>query len=208
LPDPNRRRAAAAAFALAATPAAAHEALPGAAGLTAGLATPLAEPGLGVAALALAVLLLPDWPQRIRRGLPLHLAGLVLGLAAGRSLALSLPLEPLVLGLGIAATGLVALAGDRATPAALALLPLLGLGIGALALPDPGPADAVLATTLGALAGAHLPLLAGAGLTTALRSVLPGPAARQIMTTGTRIAAAWAAAIAGLLLAVLLRPSA
>ena len=209
MPDRTRRRAATvAAFALAATPAAAHGALSGTAGLAAGLATPLAEPGLGVAALALAVLLLPDWPGRIRRGLPLHLAGLALGLAAGRSLALSLPLELLGLGLGLAAGGLVALAGDRATPAALALLPPLGLGIGALALPDPGPAGAVLATTLGALAGAHLPLLAGAGLTAALSGVVRGPAARQILSTGTRIAAAWTAAIAGLLLALLLRPPA
>ena len=209
MPDLTRRRATtAAALAAAATPAAAHEALPGAAGLAAGLAAPLAEPGLGVAALALAVLLLPDWPGRIRRGLPLHLAGLALGLAAGRSLALSLPIEPLLLGLGLAAAGLAALAGDRATPAVLALLPLLGLGIGTLALADPGPAGAVLATTLGSLAGAHLPLLAGAGLTAGLRAALPAPAARQILTTGTRIAAAWAAAIAVLLLAVLLRPPA
>lgn len=188
--------------------AAAHGPVPGLDGLSHGLATPLAEPALGLAAIALLVLLIQDFPQRLRRGLPLHLAGVALGLVAGRALALALPLEPAMLALAGAAAGLAALAGDRATPAALALLPLLGLGTGALALPDPGPAGAVGATTLGALFGAYLPLLAGGGAVAALRDRFPGAAARHALGTGTRIAAAWTAAIAVLMLAFVLRPAA
>lgn len=189
-------------------PATAHGAVPGLDGFARGLATPLSEPALGLVALALLVLLIQDFPERLRRGLPLLLAGVALGLVAGRALALSLPLEPAVLAVVVAASGLAALAGERATAAALALLPLLGLATGALALADPGPAGAVAATTLGAGTGALLPLLAGGGALRALSHRFPAPAAQEILATGTRIAAAWTAAIGVLLLAFLLGPPA
>ena len=59
-------------------------------------------------------------------------------------------------------------------------------------------------TAAGALLGAHLPLLVGGGAITALRDRFDGP----VLATGIRIAAAWVAAIALLLLAFLLRPAA
>ena len=77
------------------------------------------------------------------------IAGFVIGLLAGRSLAGLADPTPWLLGCATLAAAVAALAGDRATPAALPLLAISGLAIGAAALPEPGPARDVLITTAG-----------------------------------------------------------
>lgn len=180
----------------------AHAPMPGLEGFYSGLAQPLREPALGLAALALVLLILQDFPRRLYRGGPVYGLGVALGLLAARPLAALLPLEPALLALAGLAAGLAALTGDRGTRPALALLPLLGLGIGATCVADPGPGTAVALTTLGTLAGTHLVLVWLGGAIDWARARTQSP----VLPLGLRVAASWLTAACVLLLAVLLRP--
>lgn len=197
-----RRAVLAAAFA-APLPAWAHSPVPGIEGFYGALALPLREPGLGLAAICLALLLMHDFPDRFARGWKLYVLAAFAGLIAARPLVATVPAEPALLALAATAGGLVALAGDRLTPVALLLTPLIGLAIGAAALPEPGPTRAVVLTTAGALVGAHLPMLVLCGAIDWLREKADGPPLR----IGLRVAASWLAALSILMLALVLRPA-
>lgn len=174
--------------------------MPGLDGVYAGFTVPLAEPAIGVLAVALRLLIGRDLPHRVTQGAPLYLAGLAAGLLAARPLTAVVPTEPALLALAALAGALSALTGDRATPLALGLLPMIGLGMGAACLPDPGPAAAMLGTGLGALAGAHIVLLPLCGAADMAFERLP----RGPVDIGLRIAASWLAALALLMLALVL----
>lgn len=174
-------------------------------GFLSALALPLTEPVAGLLALSLALLALPDWRARFDRAAPVALVCLGLGIVVAPALRESLPLTAFALAGVVAAGVLVALAGDRATaPAVVAAAPL-SLLLGAFARPDPGPPLDVAATLAGGTLALVLPTILLGGLTDWVREA---PGRRLAQERTLRIAAAWLAAVALMLGALLLQPAA
>ncbi len=200
----SRRPAAAGlACALAAPSAAhAHAAAPGIEGFLRATSLPVAEPLSGLVAMALALVLVADWRRRFDRAALPVLAAFVLGAALAR-----LPSVDTVMVAALAASALAAgwsaLAGDRGTAVAIALALPLALSLGVLARPDPGPPIDVAITTAGGIVGLALPTILLGGVVDWLREA---PGRHHITELGLRIAAAWVAAVAVMLLALSFRP--
>ena len=190
---------------LAALPGAAfaHGPVEGIEGFYTGLFHPLTTPAQLLGLIALSLLAAARWPC----GAPAVLAGVAAGLLAGAGAGLAgLPADgapPVLLGLATAAATLAALAARPPLPLAAPLALAAGGALGLISVPDPGPPRAVAFTLLGALAGAALLALYGAGGFGWLRARFPA----RWMEIGQRILAAWVAAVAILLLALAVAPS-
>lgn len=184
--------------------AGAHSALPGIEGFYLGLTHGIATPATLLATLATAVMAAQDWPRRFRLGWPLFAVCLALGLAGALVLDAELPLDAGLLGAAVLGGCFAALAAGRFTLAALPLLALSGLVLGAAGAPDDGARQDVAITMAGAFLGPNLALLLVGGALDLLREHLPGPAPDIAL----RVAASWLAAIALMLLALTARPMA
>jgi hypothetical protein len=184
------------AAALTASSAQAHSPVPGIEGFYLGLVHPLTAPAQLLALLGLGVLTGLLFPARYAL-----LGGMF---AAAFLTALALPLPDPWLDTGLFA--LAALAGTAAALlprqwlfwAAAALSAVTGAGLGLASIPDPGPATDRAVTMAGSAAGANLALLYLAGGIGWMRDRVRRP----WVTIALRVAAAWIAAIAGLMAAL------
>jgi len=181
----------------------AHSPLPGIEGFYAGLLHPLTAPEQILALLAVALLLAP----MARHGIARAWSAFALAAAAGIGLGqvgLATGQEGLVLlVLACLAASLGAL-GPKAPPASLgiALAGCAGLLLGILSTPDPGALEGTAITVFGSLVGVTVALLYAAGGLGWVLDRYRQPAVRL----GSRIAAAWVAAIALLMTAFALAP--
>ncbi len=182
---------------LAATPAAAHSPLPGISGFYSGLVHPLTTPDQVVALLAMGLLLGTHGLSRLVPAAWLLGIGLVLGLALTRP---GTDPGPALYGLAILAACLAALAPGRALPVALALAALAGLLLGAAAVPDGGPQRDRMITMAGSFVGVGMLSLYLAGIVDLLRRRVEP----SLLAVPLRVAAAWIAAIATIMLALVL----
>lgn len=198
---PRKHSALAAGAVLAAGPASAHSTLPGLEGFYAGITLPVAEPALGIATGALALAAAQAGTERIPRHTAVFLCALLAGFGAAATGVLTPPVEMALLGMALV-SALTTAAGLAGTVA----VPLLAAATGALAgitaLPDPGSGDGWTVTTAGGLIGPLLMFLVISGALDALRERIGG----QVAAIGLRIFAAWIAAVALMMLALLLGP--
>lgn len=184
--------------------AAAHSPLPGIEGFYSGLVHPLTSPAQVLVLLALGLLFAQRWPGPFPLAWVVFGGGCLCGVALGQAGVPTGPAEPIALALALATGTLAALwpSGPVAPPILAA--GVAGLLIGLVSTPDPGSLRSTLITLTGSLVGAVLALLYAAGGLGWLHEKM-GTSWAQV---GFRIAAAWTATIAALLLALsLTRPS-
>ena len=188
------------ALALALLPgwAGAHSSSKGFEGFYIGLVHPLTSPAQVLVLLALGLFFAQRWPRQFEPASALFAGGCLVGIVLGQA---GMPVgaaEPVMLVLALAAGGLAAL-----WPTAPALPPIAvaggaGLLIGLVSTPDPGSLRATVITLFGSFVGAILALLYAAGGLGWVHEKARVSWAQM----GFRVAAAWIAAIAALLLAL------
>lgn len=189
------RGAAAAALALAPAAARAHAPMPGMEGFYVGLLHPVSTPAQALLLIGLALSAEAVGERRSAMALGAFLAALAVGAAV---LGAADGLAPWMLGAAAAAAALAALAPGRLIWAAIGLGAAGGALIGSASVPGPGPFADRAWTFAGALIGALLGLIYAAGALRTARERLRG----DWVPIALRVAAAWAAAIAVLMLAL------
>lgn len=182
-------------------PARAHSPDPGVEGFFLGLAHPFSTPGQVVVILALALVV---------GGFATRLVPWMLGVFFAAGFASLLP-GPVLAALEVPlfAVGLVAAVAAASLPGqgaavAFGLLVLGGGLIGQASIPGPGPVQDRIVTMAGAITGASLGLAYGVGLLVVLREKMRAP----WVAIGLRVLAAWIAAVAALMLALVFAPGA
>jgi hypothetical protein len=193
------RRASLTAAALILLPqvALAHMPLPEATGFGAGALRVLWFPDQALAMLALALLVAPFPPARLRSFLPALAIGFALGLLWGRP---ELVADSWLYAAACVAAALAALAPGRWVGLVLALVVVTGAINGAVCDPYPGPQRPDFITLTGTMAGALGWLL----LLWALPRLLLSAVSRPWAGIALRILSAWVCAISALMLALLL----
>ena len=181
-----------------ATPAAAHSPLPGIAGFYSGLLHPLTTPDQVLALLAAGLLLGTFGLARLAPAAWLLGIGLIVGIAVT---APGSDPNAALYGLACVAACLAALTPGKALPLALAVATVAGVLLGAAAVPDSGPVRDRVITMAGSFAGVALLVLYLAGSVDLLQSRVADPAT----AISLRVAAAWIAAVATIMLALELR---
>lgn len=180
-------------------PAQAHAPAPGVEGFFLGLAHPLTAPSQILVILALALVV---------GGFATRFLPAMLGVFCAASLALLLA-GPVLAGLDVplfsvafvAAVAAASLPGQGA-PVAFVLLALGGGLIGQASIPDAGPLQDRIFTMVGSLTGASLGVAYIVGLIVVLRERVRAP----WVPIGMRVAAAWVAAIALVMMALSFAP--
>lgn len=173
--------------------------MPGIEGVYTGLRHPLTAPDQILALLATG-LLLGNFPlSRLAPAFVALGAGLLGGLALGD--AATSP-SPWLLAFAAASAAGAALAPGRAHAMAVVVAGTAGLLLGWASVPEPGPAEDRLFTMAGSFTGVLLLTLYLAGALELTRERLAHPA----LAIAFRVAAAWIAAIALLMLALALAP--
>ena len=193
------RASLAALWALSAGPAAAHSPVNGVEGFYTGLLHPLTTPEQILALLATG-LLLGSFPlRRLAPAFAALLIGLLGGLVLGGDAAASAPsLYAFSAAVGVAA----AITPGRSIATVVVAAGAAGLLLGFASLPDPGPPLDRFVTMAGSIIGVLLLILYLAGALDLLRERIDSPVVR----IGLRVVAAWIAAIAVLMLALVLSP--
>lgn len=183
-----------------ASPATAHNPLPGIDGFYSGLFHPFTTPDQIVTLLALGLALGSFAMRRLGSAFVALCMGLVGGLVTGTPLGNP---APWLFALAAAAATLAALAPGRSLPLLIALSFIAGGLIGWASLPDAGPTRDRLFTMSGSVFGAALGILYIAGAVDLARERIKAPWFAIVL----RVIAAWTGAIALLMLALLFAPS-
>jgi hydrogenase/urease accessory protein HupE len=180
--------------------AAAHAALPGIEGFYRGLIHPLSTAPPLLALLAIGVALGHRWPRSFFAGWLLCAVGLALGLGVGRvvSEATLTAADVTLLFLAAVAASLAVAAPGRLPRFCQVLARASGIAIGIVTTPDPGPAIAIAVMIAGTYLGANLSLLYAGFAVGWLADRFRQP----WMKIGLRVLAAWIAAVAVLLFAL------
>lgn len=180
-------------------PAQAHAPAPGVEGFFLGLAHPVTSPAQIVLILALG-LVVGGFATRFLPGMlaVFCAASLALLLAGPVLAALDVPLFAVAFVAAVAAASLP----GQGVPVAFALLALGGGLIGQASIPDAGPLQDRIFTMAGSLTGASLGVAYIVGLIVVLRERVRA----AWVPIGLRVAAAWVAAIALLMLALSFAP--
>lgn len=186
------------ALALLPGPAAAHSPVPGIEGFYIGLSHPFSSPGQVLTLLSLGLLFGQRWPERFALAWAVFAAGCVLGAALGQAGVTPASAEDQLLAAALAAGVVAALWPSGPAQLSIALAGIAGVLIGLVSTPDDGPFRAAAITLLGSFVGANLVLLYAAGGVGWLQERVRA----AWMRIGLRVAAAWIAAIAALLLAL------
>jgi hypothetical protein len=165
---------------------------------SAGLAYPLAEPGIILALCALACLTGQSWPQTVGKAIGVFALAALAGIAAVR-LGWTGDVQHIFLLAAVLMTAIVAAAAPgRAQKATVVLTVVGGFLTGAASTPVLLPLRVSLPAVAGALAGSVLALALLAYTGGRFRRRFGGAEA----WIGLRIAAAWVAAIAAMMLAL------
>jgi len=173
--------------------------VPGIEGFYVGLRHPLTSPDQALALLATG-LLLGGFPlSRLVAAFATLGVGLLVGLALGDA---GLSPAPWLYAFAAATAAVAALAPGRWRATAVCAAGMAGLLFGWASVPDPGPAQDRFFTIAGSFAGALLLPLYLAGALDLLRERVDHPA----FGIALRVLAAWVAAIAVLILALILAP--
>lgn len=186
------------AAALLPTAAAAHSPFPGIKGFYTGLLHPLTSPAQILSLIALGLIFGQRWPGRFRLAWLVFAGTCLAGILFGQTGMSLLPAEPSLLASAFLIAVLAALWPDSPAALCVAAAGIVGLLLGLISTPDPGPLRPTIITLAGSLAGATVSLLYAAAGLGWLKEKTP-PTWSQI---GFRIAAAWLAAITVLLLAL------
>lgn len=179
-------------------PAAAHAPIPGWEGFYVGLLHPITSPSQVVALIALGLAFGQRWPGRFGLAWAVFAVACLIGILLGQ---MGLPIETADLGLlalAVATGTLAALWPAAPVVLGVAAAAVAGILIGLASTPDPGALRATVITLAGSLLGAVLALLYAAGGFGWLHE----RATMAWAKIGFRIAAAWTATIAALLLAL------
>ncbi|MEW9808427.1 HupE/UreJ family protein [Mesorhizobium marinum] len=180
--------------------AAAHSPIPGMQGFYLGMLHPLSTPPQLLSLLAAGLLLGLRWPGPFRYCWPAFAVSCLAGIALGQWGWLRGLEDTALLAGGIAAAILAALLTPKLTAPCVAISAWTGLFLGVASIPDEGPAWPVIVTLAGSFVGANLALVYLAFAVGSLRARFTA----QWVGIGLRIAAAWIAAVAALMLALLL----
>jgi hydrogenase/urease accessory protein HupE len=173
----------------------AHSPFPGIEGFYLGLLHPLSTPAQLLALLALGMALGWRWRQQFAVQWAAFAIAVLLGIVLGQ-LDVRLPDEELLLLLfGIVAAALSALHPGGFLPLTMILVGAVGLLIGLLSTPDPGPLRATIVTLAGSFCGANLALFYVSGAVGSLRERFT----QHWVAVGLRVVGAWLAAIAVLM---------
>lgn len=176
----------------------AHSPIEGFEGFYTGFIHPLINPVQFLSLLALSLMLGLNFPAKFSAALKLFSLGILIGVGVA-----FLDWEPtyselILLGLGCLIAGVAALL-PAYFPTGFLLLPgLMGVMIGIVSLPDPGPLRAMLFTLSGSVIGAVFFLAYLVTVIGILREKIQAAA----LDIGLRIIAAWIAAISILMLAL------
>ncbi|MXU66045.1 hypothetical protein [Oceanomicrobium pacificus] len=180
---------------LSAGPAFAHAPVPGVRGFYVGLLHPFSTPAQALLMLGLGLLVGHLALPTAGRQLVLFFVAAIAGLVAGQGTG---ALDLLMFGAAFAASATAALLPGRLVPLVALLVALGGFCIGAVSVPDPGPAADRLFVMSGSIVGATVGLLFLVGIVDVIRDRYNWP----WVGIALRIAAAWVAAIALLMLAL------
>ncbi|WP_425045524.1 hypothetical protein [Primorskyibacter sp. S87] len=180
---------------LAAGPVHAHAPIPGIKGFYVGLLHPFSTPSQAVLMLGLGLLVGGFAVAKVRWFLGAFLVFSVLGVVFGSA---NLGLDAALFSAAVAACSLAALAPGRLMPLGVVLTAVGAVLIGFVSIPDAGLQRDRVITMSGSLVGANIGLLYLWGFTYFVKQRLLWP----WVGIGFRIAAAWVAAIALLMLAL------
>lgn len=187
-------------FVLLGAPAAAHTPVSGIQGLSTGLLHPFSTPPQALLMLGLGLLSGVFALATARMLGAVFCGGLLLGVVLGwRGGA---EVDPATYGTAVLACALAALATCRTLPLALVAMAVGGVCIGMQSVPDPGPMGDRVTTLAGSVLGAGLGLVYIFGLLHVTHERFTHPA----VTIGLRVLAAWAGAIALVMLALRFAP--
>ena len=197
---PSRHAAASLALLVVASPsdAAAHGAIPGIEGFYTGLLHPLSTASQILAILGLGVLVGQGGRQTTKVSLVAFGVSCLFGILLGQIRFVIGWADVALLAVAIVAAALAALRPkvSRAVPVLIGVIG--GILIGLVSTPDPGPLGATLVTLSGSLLGASLGVFyVGGGVLWLTEEVR-----KSWLLIGLRIASAWVATIAILLLAL------
>jgi hydrogenase/urease accessory protein HupE len=198
LPDRRAAGGLALAAALLPGPAVAHSPIRGIEGFYVGLLHPLTSAGQILALLALGLFFGQRWPRHFGLAWAIFAGACLGGILLGQMGVPADLTESGLLALALATSGLAALRPGGVAAPGIAAAGIAGLLLGLASTPDPGPLRATVITLTGSLTGAVVALLYAAGGLGWLHE----RATRTWARMGFRIAAAWSAAIAALLLAL------
>ena len=180
---------------LAARPAAAHSPVPGIEGFFAGLSHPFTTPDQVLALMAAGLFLGGFALSRLTMAFIALGTGLLAGLVMGDMLGGA---APWLFGLAAITATTAALAPGRSRPVAILASGAAGFLLGWASVPDPGRFEDQLVTMAGSFVSAFMMPLYIAGALDLLRERVD----RTFVRTAIRVAAAWVATIAILMLAL------
>jgi len=179
--------------------ASAHSPAAGIGGFYGGVLHPLSTPGPPLALLAVALMLGLRFPAGFRAAWGGFALAMLAGIGLGQ-LGLAVAATELLVSIAALTTAIfAALVPTGARPVALGLSAVAGLMIGLAMTPGPGPVGATLIMLAGSFVGANilLPYLAG-GIGWLLETV-----DQPWLQVGIRVVAAWVAAVAILMTALI-----
>lgn len=178
--------------------ATAHAPIHGIEGFYVGLLHPFTSAGQVMVLIALSLVFGQQWPGRFALAWAAFAVACVAGIVIGQMGQVSEAAEPCLLGLAAASGILAALWPAAPVVIGIAAAVVAGIFIGMASTPDPGALRATVITLAGSFVGANLALLyAAVGV-----GWLHKKATMACIRIGFRIAAAWTATIAALLLAL------
>jgi hydrogenase/urease accessory protein HupE len=175
--------------------AVAHAPVPGVDGFYTGLLHPLSTPSQVLLLLALGFFIGRGTTRAAAVSLALFCVGTLAGVFLGQRAP---PPDTGMVVVALLAASLAALAPGRLVPVGLCLAGLGGVGIGIVSRPDPGPLRDVIITAAGALVGTNLAMVYLYGALVWLQE----RAHHAWLPVALRVAAAWVAAVAVLMLAL------
>lgn len=178
-----------------AAPAHAHSPVPGIEGFYVGLLHPFSTPSQALLMLALGLLVGGLASEKVRWPLVSFLVASVIGLILG---PLVPNLDQVVFAIAFATGLLASLAPGRLVHLTVVVVIIGGYLIGEISIPDDGPVRDRVITMSGAIVGANLGLLYLFGINHFIRERYKWP----WVTVAFRVAAAWLAAVALIVLAL------
>lgn len=180
------------------SPAQAHSPQTDVGGFYVGFAHPFMMPSHLLAMLAVSLLLGLRWPASLEKAIGFFAAGFPAGLvAAWTILPPGTEILPLLV-MAVAAAGLAALFPGRLKNVIIGVAAICGFFVGIGSRPDDGSFNALAFTITGSAFGAMLAVILFTSLITALREKVSA----AWLTIALRVVAAWLAAIAAMLAAL------